>query len=199
MLIIGITGGSGAGKSAAAKIFGKLGAVVVSADEIYHELLKSDIKMLSELQNRFPDSFTSGSLDRSVLRKIAFADTSALEDLNAITHKHVIREINRIIGAARNRGEIAAVLEAIYLLESGFAPICDLTVAVTAPLEKRLERIMLRDGLTQETALERINSQKPDEYYTGMCDRIVKNDGCDDELADKVCELWDDIFTAKGL
>jgi tRNA threonylcarbamoyl adenosine modification protein (Sua5/YciO/YrdC/YwlC family)/dephospho-CoA kinase len=189
--VIGVTGGSGAGKSAVMDRLKALGAAAIRADEVYHRLLRTEEEMLSELRERFASAFTGGAFDRAAMRKTAFSDPAALSDLNRITHPYVLKEIRREMGQVflKDSGMPAAI-EAIALIGSGLDMLCTVKVAVIAPFEARAERIMLRDGLSRGDALKRLQSQKSDEYYMELCDFIVENHGTEEELTERVDYLW---------
>jgi len=189
--IIGITGGSGAGKSVVLGRLEELGAVALRADDIYHSLLRSDAEMLEALREQLPDAFNSdGTFNREKMRDIAFSDKNALAALNGITHPYVIKEIEREIERAVAEGKAVAI-EAIDLIGSVLDGRCTWKIAVIAPLEIRLERIISRDGLSREDALARIGSQNTDEYYMSHCNIILKNNGSSKELIEGVDKFWE--------
>ena len=177
MTLIGITGGTGSGKTTALDVLREEGAMILDADRIYHEQLECSSNMICELDAAFPTAVQNGRLDRQILREIVFRDESALQKLNGITHRYVADEIrNRLRTFAMEGGRLAAV-DAIGLFESGLAERCDLTMAVTAPENTRVRRIMKRDGLTEDEALLRIRAQRPDSWYIQHCDAVLVNDG----------------------
>ena len=180
-MIIGITGGSGSGKTTLLKLLEEQGALVLDCDAVYHELLKTDREMLSAIEARFPGTVVSGALQRKKLGAIVFADPQALLDLNAITHAAVKKEVLRQLETAPKH----CAIDAIGLFEGGLAELCDVTVAVTAPREDRLERLMARDGITREYAEKRLSAQHPDEWFRERCDCTLENDGELDAFATK--------------
>ena len=180
-MIIGITGGSGSGKTTLLKLLEEQGALVLDCDAVYHELLKTDREMLSAIEARFPGTVEDGSLQRKKLGAIVFADPQALLDLNAITHAAVKKEVLRQLETAPKH----CAIDAIGLFEGGLAELCDVTVAVTAPREDRLERLMARDGITREYAEKRLSAQHPDEWFRERCDCTLENDGELDAFATK--------------
>jgi tRNA threonylcarbamoyl adenosine modification protein (Sua5/YciO/YrdC/YwlC family)/dephospho-CoA kinase len=189
--VTGVTGGSGAGKSAVLERLKDLGAAVIRADGVYHALLGSDEGMLSELRERFPSAFRDGTFDRAAMRKIAFSDPADLAALNHITHPYVIKEIRRRMAQAFLKGSgTPIVIEAIALLGSGLDALCSLKVAVTAPFLTRVERIMARDGLESDDVMKRLKNQKDDAYYTAHCDITIENKGTAEELNERVDRLW---------
>jgi len=171
-MIIGITGGTGCGKSTLLQELEKLGAVVVDCDAVYYQLLKTDVALLSAIEKRFPDMVEGGVLQRKKLGAIVFADESALADLNRITHGAIRAEVLRRIAGA----ELAAI-DAIGLFESGLAALCDVTVAVTAPTEERIRRLMMREGITGDYARSRIGAQPDNSWFAQRCDYTLENAG----------------------
>ena len=180
-MIIGITGGTGCGKTTLLNEIHKLGGLVLDCDAIYHELLQTDKGMLAAIENRFPGVVESGTLNRKKLGAIVFADGQALLDLNAITHKAVKQEVLRQLEA---RPSLAAI-DAIGLFEGGLAALCDVTVAVTAPAEMRIKRLMARDGISEQYAGSRIAAQHEDAWFRARCDFVLDNDADLDAFATK--------------
>ena len=172
-MILGITGGTGCGKTTLLKEIEALGGLVLDCDAIYHELLARDASLLDAIESRFPGVAADGVLDRKKLGSIVFSDKNALLDLNRITHSAVNREV---VSRLEAKPALAAI-DAIALFEGGLAELCDLTVAVTAPEEARVRRLMLRDGISEEYARARIAAQKPEAYFAENCDFVLCNDG----------------------
>ncbi|MCL2030288.1 MAG: dephospho-CoA kinase [Oscillospiraceae bacterium] len=177
MKIIGITGGSGAGKSTVTALWRRMGAVIIDADAVYRETLAQNPQLRAEIAARFGDVFSGAELDRGRLAEIVFTDRQALLDLNAITHKYVIEAVWNRLRAESARGTVVCVLDAIYLLETDLRQLCNHTVAVTCPAERRVARLTERDGLTEEQARQRVRNQKSDEYYAQNCDFALENTG----------------------
>lgn len=186
MKIIGITGGSGAGKTTVTKHFEKYDAEILDADVLAREIVKSGMPALDEIKKEWHDVVINGELDRRALAKIVFNDDEELHKLNTITHKYIIDEINKRI--EKSKKEIF-VIDAIALFESGLADICDATICVIADKRTRIKRIMERDGLTLKEAEERINAQKSDDFYKNHADYVIYNndDGSSlEEFADRL-------------
>lgn len=179
--IIGLTGPTGAGKTTVLHVLEGMGAAVLDADAIYHDLTVSSQPMRQELQERFgPDIYDDqGVLLRKQLGAKVFGNPQALEDLNAITHRYIQLEIQRRLDQAQAEGKQVAVVDAIALIESGVADICHITVAVVAKAETRIGRIMARDGIDEVYARKRVEAQKPAEFFESHCQYTLHNDGDD--------------------
>ena len=172
-MILGITGGSGCGKTTLLNQVQTLGGLVLDCDEIYHRLLREDASLLHSIEARFPGTVTEGTLQRKELGRLVFSDPQALEDLNRITHTAVKREALRLL---EEKPKLAAI-DAIALFEGGLAELCDVTVAVTAPREDRVKRLMAREGIPREYAEKRLDAQHPDSWFRERCDYILENSG----------------------
>lgn len=180
-MILGITGGTGCGKTTLLDTVKELGGMVLDCDAIYHDLLRSDHALLRAIESRFPGTVTDGALDRKKLGSIVFADKAALEDLNMITHSAVKAEVLRQL----EQKPALAAIDAIGLFESGLDRLCDVTVAVTAPENARIARLMARDGITEEYAKARISAQKSQEEYSRLCRCTLHNDTTKEAFRDK--------------
>ena len=178
-MIFGITGGTGCGKTTALRAIEALGGTVLDCDAIYHELLKTDKSLLDAIENRFPGVVENGVLQRKKLGAIVFNDAQALLDLNAITHAAIKTEVQRRLADAPK----LAAIDAIELFDSGLAQLCDTTVAIVAPLEDRVRRLMKRDGISEEYARARIAAQKSEDWFRSHCDHILENNGNIDAFA----------------
>lgn len=177
MLIIGLTGQTGAGKSTVSEILEKYGCYHIDADKVAHDILENDKEVQEKLKERFGEDITGadGKIDRKILAARAFADKDSTLALNAITHPAVNNEIQNIILKQKEYGTKAVIIDAIALFESGEAKICDYTVAVIAPRDVRLERIIARDKISVSRANERINAQKDESFFTLNADYIINN------------------------
>ena len=180
-MIIGITGGTGCGKTTLLKTIENAGGLILDCDAIYHELLKTDKTLLAAIENRFPGTVENGELQRKKLGAIVFADSKALQELNEITHAAVK---DAVLCKLREHKGLAAI-DAIALFEGGLAELCDVTVAVTAPVEDRVERLMIRDGISEEYARSRIAAQHGNDWFSQKCDHVLENDGNFDAFATK--------------
>ena len=179
--IIGITGGSGCGKTTLLNIIRDRGGLILDCDAIYHELLKTDKAMLSAIDARFPGVMEEGVLNRKKLGAIVFADEKALLDLNAITHAAVKQEVLRRLESSPR----LAAIDAIGLFEGHLAELCDVTVAITAPIEDRVARLVRRDGISEEYARARIAAQHDDGWFREKCAVVLENNSNLDAFATK--------------
>ena len=174
---IGITGPTGAGKTTALHALTSLGAAVIDADAMYHDLLSSDQGLKEALTGRFGTGILDegGQIARKRLGEIVFSDHQALEDLNAITHRFILEELERRTEAARREGREAVAVDAIRLIESGIGASCDAVVGILAPSELRIRRIMAREGIGEAYARKRVESQPGDDFYRAHCSHILEN------------------------
>ena len=170
-MILGITGGTGCGKTTLLKQIASLGGRILDCDAIYHQLLETDTTLLHSIEAQFPGTVENGVLLRKKLGSQVFSNPEALERLNQITHAAVYREVQRQLA---DQPPLAAI-DAIALFESGLARLCQCTVAVTAPLEDRVQRLMARDGISRDYARSRIAAQHPPEWFASRCDYILEN------------------------
>ncbi len=181
MLIIGLTGPSGAGKGTVASLFARYGVPSIDTDAVYHELLIPPSPCLDELTAHFGRGILSpdGTLNRPALAAIVFAPghDDDRHVLNGITHGHIMRQITRLLCEYRSQGYPAVLVDAPQLFESGYHQECDRVLSVLAPREMRLSRIMARDGLTEEQASARLQAQLPEDIFRERSDSVIVNDG----------------------
>ena len=189
-MILGITGGTGCGKTTLLREVEKRGGLVLDCDAVYHELLTRDTALLRAIEGRFPGVVENGELQRKKLGTIVFADEQALLDLNAITHGAIRAEIVRRLA----QKPALAAIDAIALFEGGLFELCDTCVAVCAPEEHRVERLMKRDGITREYALSRIRAQKSEGWFRSVCDHTLYNDGTRAEFEEKCRAFLDKLL-----
>ncbi len=191
--VLGITGGTGCGKTTLLKAFESIGGVVMDCDAIYHELLAQDCALLDSIASRFPGCVEDGKLNRKKLGAIVFSDPAALADLNAITHGAVKAEVLRRLETT----SAPVAIDAIGLFEGGLAELCDATVAITAPLKDRVQRLIARDNITEEQAKLRINAQKPESWFREQCDHTLENDGTAINFQEKCLAFFSKLFIIK--
>ena len=195
MLVIGLTGPTGAGKGTVAKLFASFGVQIIDADVVYHALLNPPSPCLDELTARFGSSILNPdkTLNRQALGAIVFADQGALADLNAITHRYVMEQIRAELARLRRAQVKVALLDAPQLFEAGADRDCDVVVSVLADEERRLSRITQRDGISPEAARKRMAAQLPDEFFRRNASYIIENNQSPEQLTDAVQAILSEI------
>lgn len=173
-IVLGVTGGTGAGKSSALQAIRDLGGTAIDCDEVYREVLNGSEDFKNTINEKFPGVFSAdGQLNRKKLGQEVFAKRERLDQLNSIVYRFLLPVLERLVKSVDG----LCVLDAINLFESGLDCLCDRTVAITAPTELRVKRIMARDHITEQYARLRINAQKQDEFYRSKCDCELNNAG----------------------
>ena len=197
MKIIGITGPTGSGKTTALNVLEEFGARIIDCDAEYHVLLENSVELRDELVKRFGDIAPDGKIDRKKLGSIVFNDRNELDALNGITARFTDKAVTDIIKSHAEAGGELAAIDAIALIECGLGRRCDLVVGILALKEVRAERIMLREGITFEYAMSRIESQQQDEFYRENCDVILENYGTKEEF-ELLCREFFTKYLDKG-
>ncbi len=179
MIVIGITGPTGAGKGTISELlYNEYGFPIIDADKIYHALVDYPSNCVDEIEHVFGDSVIAmdGSLDRHALGKLVFGENNRdkLLLLNKITHKYVVEEIKNLILFFSDKCE-ACVIDAPLLIEADLCHECDFTISVLADAEIRAKRISRRDKINYDEAIIRISSQKADDFYIRNTDYNVSN------------------------
>jgi len=193
-MIIGITGGTGSGKTTLLLELKKLGAEVLDCDAIYHQLLQTDTSLLADIEGRFPGTVENGVLQRKKLGSMVFSDENALLDLNKITHAAIHAEVLRRL----DQKPALAAVDAIGLFESGLAELCDVTVAVIAPANVRLQRLMERDSISADYAKSRIAAQPSEDWFREKCNFILENNGNIDIFRSKCLAFFKELGIMKA-
>lgn len=177
MLIYGLTGKTGAGKSTVAKKLFEKGFFVIDGDTAARQITKKGSPVLLRLEEAFGSDILTpdGELIRPVLAKKAFSGADSTKKLNEITHGAIDELFKKTIKEQSEKGFDKFIIDAAALLESPSAKLCQKIIVVFAPQELRLERIMNRDGINYEDATRRINAQKSDDYYLAAADIIIRN------------------------
>ncbi|MBQ0009481.1 MAG: dephospho-CoA kinase [Ruminococcus sp.] len=181
-MLIGITGGSGSGKSVACAALARAGYPVIDCDALVHELY-DDPDFVGAVGAAFPETVTGdGRIDRKILAGIVFSDRSALARLNDTVFPRILREIqNR---AAAFGGDV--ILDAPTLFESGLDAACDVIIGIVADEKTRLSRICQRDGISEEAGRARLASQKSEDFFRLHCHVIVENNGNPEKLVSEM-------------
>lgn len=191
---IGITGGSGSGKTTALDVLRDFGALTVDCDALYHELLDGSDELNAAIARRFPLAVQNGRTDRRELGRLVFGDSAALRDLNDITRGFITAELDRRLRAWAMSGGTLAAVDAVELLSSGLSARCFKTLAVTADRGTRVKRITARDNISEEAASARIDAQRSDEYYRERCDYVLQNNGTREEFYDCCLNLFLEVL-----
>lgn len=196
MVVLGITGPTGAGKTTALREVEKLGGAVIDCDAVYHELLERDTALQFALEREFgPLRDENGAIDRKKLGAVVFHDPAKLEQLNSIAWEAVTLRVRALLAEHERQGRPLAAVDAIALLESPLKKLCQLTVAVLAPPEVRVRRIMAREGISEDYARARVRAQKPDGYFSQNCDTTLVNDCASaEEFAGLVRKKLEELF-----
>jgi dephospho-CoA kinase len=192
-MIIGLTGGIGAGKSAVADFFSRKGATIIDTDQIARDVVAPPSPVLDVLVAEFGAGIlrADGTLDRAALAAATFGDRVKEARLNQITHP-AIRE--RTLAAMRALPESTMVVVVVpLLLQSGFDSYCDQVVAVVASRAQRIERATRRDGISIEQIEKRMSAQLGDDEYEKRADIVIRNDGDLDALERAADEAWSEL------
>ena len=176
--VIGITGGTGCGKTTALQALQALGFHIIDCDALYHELLETDTAMVTAIETAFPGVVEDGRLQRKVLGQRVFGDPGALDSLNRLVWPFVNQAVEDQLKAHFPQ---PCAIDAIGLTESGLSALCTHTVAVTAPENLRIARLMAREGISEEYARLRIGAQKTNEVFAAACGMTIEN--TDDDAA----------------
>ena len=199
MIVIGLTGGIGTGKSEVTRIFQELGAVLINADQIGHQAYTPHSEIWQEVVKAFGEEILQpgGEIDRKKLGSIVFADPDQLTRLNQIMHPRMARMVAQQIQELREQGEDVVVVEAALLFEAGWDSLVDEVWSTESPEESVIKRLQSRSGLSQEEAKKRIDSQMSAEERTSRSQVVVDNSGDLVELERVVRSIWDNRVKAK--
>lgn len=191
MKVIGLTGGIGSGKSTVSRILQELGARILDADKVGHELYRPGTEVWEEVVSAFGRDILKpdGEIDRPKLGAIVFSDPAALERLNQIMHPRMFQRMRQILDEWRNEGVAVAVLEAAILFEAGWTPLVD-EVWVTMASEETVVKRLRAKGLSPEQVKARLRSQMPVEEKARRAKVVIHNDGSMEELRRQVEAEW---------
>jgi dephospho-CoA kinase len=192
MRVIGVTGGIGSGKSTVSRLLKEMGAKVIDADLIAHQIVEKGQPALQELEGHFGTGILTekGTLDRKKLAALVFGDKEKLIVLNGITHRYVAEQIIESVDRLRTQGNTSMVaIDVPIPVKHGFLDVVDEVWVVTADLETRLHRVMERSGLGRGEAMNRVGMQKSDAEYKELADHVIDNNGSLDELREIVTRL----------
>jgi dephospho-CoA kinase len=190
VIVVGLTGGIGSGKSTVAQLLARRGAVIIDADAIVHELQQPGSPLLEQLAERFGHEIITrgGALDRAKLAELAFGDDGAVTDLNAIVHPAVRREIARRVAA--NAGTDNVVVLDIPLIRDRDTYAMAALVVVDVPTEVAVQRVVAERAITEDQVRSRMAAQLPREQRLAMADRVIDNSGDRTALERQVDDVW---------
>ncbi len=195
VMIVGLTGQTGAGKTTVCNVFEENGFRIINADLVARRVTVRGSECLSEICEFFGKGILldDGSLNRKKLGNIVFSDKRKLEILNSVTYPYITMEILNIIKKYSSEGNKLILLDAPTLFESRTDDFCELIISVVSREDLRLKRIMKRDSISKESALNRMNSQLKEEFFRNNSDFIIKNNGDVENLFEVAKEVSDKI------
>ena len=200
MLVIGLTGGIGTGKSEVTRLLGSLGAVVINADQVGHEAYKPDSESWNEVVKAFGEAIlrSNREIDRQKLGNILFGDPDQLAKLNRIMHPRMAHIVSEKLESLRDQGTAVVVVEAALLFEAGWDSLVDEVWATDSPVETVIKRLQARNGMSAEEVLKRIDSQMDRSERLSRAQVIVDNGGDVADLESTVDRLWKTRVAATG-
>ncbi len=183
MIIIGICGSSGSGKSSVCHILAEQGFAILDCDKIYHELVNAPSECLEKITEEFgPQWINEGKLNRKAFARYIFNDKEKLSRLNQISHHYVLLELEKRIKKLKNDGVSYCVIDAPLFFEAGLENKCNAVCAVVAPVSLQIERICKRDMVDEKNAILRIENQITNDELIKKCDYVIENNGTIQEL-----------------
>lgn len=193
MLLVGLTGGIGSGKSTVAELLEAHGAVILDADVFARDAVRSGTDAFRAVVRRFGEGVVAadGELDRTALADIVFADPASLEDLETIVHPEVRRMLADALQAQLDTNHVVVLVNPL-LIEMGTHRDCDVVIVVSTQPDMQVARAMTR-GLLEPDVRARIAAQLPADERAGHADVVLKNEGTLDELRGAVDDLWHDL------
>ena len=199
MLVIGLAGGIGTGKSQVANILKDLGAAIVNADLLGHEVYRPDTDGWREVVDAFGEGVLTpgGEVDRGKLGAIVFSDPKALGRLNAITHPRIYKMVERRIDGLRAEGRMRVVVEAALLVEANWVSLVNEVWMTSATEDRVVRRLKARSGLDEKAVVARIQAQMPQAERTEYADIVIDNNGTLEDLKERVQNLWDERAQAR--
>lgn len=195
VLVVGLTGQTGAGKSTVSKVFSENGFAVINADLISRKVVEKGTKCLDEITDVFGEIILSkdGTLNRKKLGDIVFSDKTKLEMLNSVIYPYITSEILDEIKEYSDSGYKLILLDAPTLFESHADDFCEIIISVLADEGTREIRIINRDGITKKQAKDRMNSQLSAEFFAANSDYVIENNDTIDALSSISKEVSDKI------
>ncbi|MEO8563671.1 MAG: dephospho-CoA kinase [bacterium] len=201
MLLVGLTGNIGSGKSTVAQLLSERGATIIDADVLARRAVEVGTSAYKAILERWGTSILEpgGMIDRSALRRIVFSEPSELEQLNALVHPEVERLRDALVEQARLRGDKLVVCDIPLLFETKTTDAFDRIVLVDAPRPVRLERLVRERALRETEAMDMIVAQMPAELKRARADFVIDNEGTLAQLDARVAEVWGALEQAAEL
>ncbi len=192
MLKVGLTGGIACGKTVVRELLADRGAFTIDADAVVHQLMAAGTDLTRRIGEAFGSGVLSadGSVDRTSLGRLVFADSSARSKLNALVHPDVIREEKRLLREAEGRGEDIGVVDAALMIEAGTYRDYDKLLVVHCPRALQLERLAARDDLSRAEAARRVDAQMPVEEKKAYADFLIDTSGSLADTERQVEDVW---------
>lgn len=197
MLLVGLTGNIGSGKSTVAQLLSERGATIIDADVLARRAVEQGTPAFASIVERWGTSILAadGMIDRAALRRIVFSEPQELEQLNAIVHPEVERMLGALVQQARQRGDRLVVCDIPLLFERRMTDAFDRILLVDAPRPVRLERLVRERGLRETEAMAMIVAQMPAELKRARADFVIDNVGSLTQLDQRVAEVWSALLT----
>ena len=194
MLLVGLTGGIGAGKSTVAAMLEARGARVIDADDLARRAVRSGTAAFDRIVERFGGGVVGadGELDRAALASIVFADSERRRELERFTHPEVARMLQEALEPLRSTDDVV-VYASPLMVESGMTDACDVVVVVASPVEEQLRRVGAQRGMSESDVRARMAAQASDGERAAAADVILDNGGTIEELEAQVDRLWRDL------
>jgi len=200
MFVIGLTGNLGTGKTEVAQMLAGLGAALINADELGHDLLQYHTQAYAKILAAFGKSILKRNkeIDRNKLGQLVFKDSAALNKLNQIMHPRIYEMVIQKIEEYRQAGARVVVLEAALLIEADWRPLLNQLWVTTAPKATIVTRLKKARGLSEQNILTRLRTQMPQEEKAKLADVVINTDCSLEELKSRVTELWHKLPSGKG-
>lgn len=199
MLVLGVTGQSGAGKGEFCKQMIKKGVVCLDTDKTAREVVMPGTKCLAELCEHFGNEILNddGTMNRKTVAATVFSNKKELEFLTKTTHKYIIEKIKKWLFECEIAGEKIVIIDAPQLFDAGAEEYCNFTLCVLADKNIRLKRIKMRDGIDEKSALARMQNQKDDAFFKEKCDYVVYNNGTTEQLEECANKIYAELMAKK--